>query len=283
MEKLDSKQMMQKLNCPICARDSKVIDTLKTMNAHSDDEVSLRECLDCKHWWISPIPDQKYLSALYQEGSKFVVSENYHGTSPTDVDCKNFYDRLVDLWGGKIFNYLEIGCGTGSLLKYFSKTAKISFGVEPGIWAKGENIVADINDLPKDILFDVVVIGGTLEHVVDVGQMISQINKLAHKGAIIYVDMPNKDCLKAKLMKGKWSMVLPVGHLHFFSSQSIDILFKDFEILSKKKLRQGGLGPIDLVRGFDLKSKNIIFRLFKSLILGQIILGKDQWEVIFRK
>ncbi len=283
MEMLDKTQLVEKKQCPICGCRSKIVDTLKTMNKESEDNVSLRECESCKHWWIDPMPKQEYLSSLYKNGSKFVVSANYNGTSPSDEDCKKMFNKVVSFREDGKFNFLEIGCGTGSLLKYFSKMANVSFGVEPGSWAAGGNIVSDINDLPKNVLFDVVILGGTLEHVVDVKSMIKKIKEITNQEAIIYVDFPNKDCIKALLMKGKWSMVLPIGHLHFFSAKSIDVLFKEFKIVLEKKLRQGGLGVFDLIKGFDLKSKGIIYRFFKSLILGQIILGKDQWEVIIKK
>ena len=143
--------------------------------------------------------------------------------------------------------------------------------------------MSDISELPKDVLFDVVILGGVLEHVVDVRGLIEKVAKITNKGAVVHVDFPNKDCIKAAIQKGKWSMVLPVGHLHFFSSKSIDLLFKEFKILSKKKMRQGNLGMLDLIKTFDTKSKNIIYRFFKSLILGQIILGKDQWELVIEK
>nr|MBP6948922.1 class I SAM-dependent methyltransferase [Candidatus Paceibacterota bacterium] len=182
------------------------------------------------------------------------------------------------------FNYLEIGVGSGKLFNYFEKKANISFGVEPGSWVLGnskKNIVPSIEKLPKDINFDLIIAHDVLEHLTDPIMMLSDLKKTSNEGCIISCTFPNKDSFKAKIQKEKWHMVRPLGHLHYFSKKSIRIMFEKSEwtILEIRKCRISENTSIDLIKNFKWSEKNILYRIIKSLLIGQIILGKDQWTV----
>ena len=229
VEKLDVDQLQVFENCPACAGQSKRLLRMPTINPKSRDELELHECLSCGHWWHSPLPTQKYLSKLYSEDSEFVVSLHVLPklSTPTESELKKFARPILeDFPEGKVFNYLEIGSGSGYLLKYFSRFAKISYGVEPAQAKEETNVVRDIDDLPQQLKFDCVVIQDVLEHISDPVDMLKKIRSRVNSGGLIYAGFPNKDSFKARLMKNKWSMVRPVGHLHYFSSKSIDIIFK---------------------------------------------------------
>lgn len=274
--------------CPICLGGSKLVDSVSMRNLGHGDTVSLRECYDCRHWWIKPLPRQELLSSWYENRSGFVIWPTSHsGSSPDHKGCEKLFLWLTGYLKKPIFNYLEIGCGTGNLVKYFSEKANLSYGVEPGNWIKESNlnIVDSIDLLPSDIKFDIIVLSDVLEHIQDPNLMMEKISHIANKKAIIYLTFPNKDCLKAQLMKGKWSMVVPFGHIHFFSSKSIYQICKKngLKVLKKKATRAGDAGVLDLIKAYDVSAPRKLFRFIKSLILGQIILGKDQWEIILVK
>lgn len=276
-------------DCPICGSKSFLVDKVKTINEKSNYIVELRECCECAHWWHSPIPSQQLLSSWYRDKSEFVVPPNYIGTSADNVDSVKIYKKLISSFGNKDINYLEVGCGNGNLLKYFSSKFSICYGVEPGKWVKDDTtkIVPDLKDLPGDIKFDIVVIQDVLEHVADPVGLLKKINSIVNPSCVISLGFPNKDSLKAKIRKGKWSMILPFGHIHYFSSKSIDIMsFKaDFDVIKKQPSRCGLVnnGIIDVVRMFILSGERKIYSLIKALFLGQILLGKDQWQILISK
>ncbi len=281
---IDDNSLIDQKTCPICFNESNIIDdSVKTINKKCDANVSLRECNFCKHWWIDPMPKQEGLSKWYKEGSNFVVATtDYSGTSPDDSHSKKIFLRLTNYINKSKFNYLEIGCGTGNLLKYFSSVADVSYGVEPGWWSEDSDlkVVKDIDDLPLDAKFDIIVLSDVLEHVADPDTMIEKVAKVANPEAIISLNFPNKDSLKAKIKKGKWGMVLPFGHLNFFSSKSIDYICEknDLKIIKKKAIRAGNQNTADLLKMFDLKNPKISPHIIKS-----ILIGKDQWDIILKK
>lgn len=270
--------------CPICFSEGKKIDQLKTLDETSPLTVQLCECSRCKHWYINPLIDQATLSAWYAEGSPFVVSRiNYQGTSQDNSSAQRLYDSIKKYLKPD-FNYLEIGCESGNLLNFFSHKAHVSIGVEPGKWNADPHlqIVPDIDMLPSGIRYDCIVLCDVLEHVSDPRAMMKKIKQVANKDAIIYLQFPNSSSLKAKIQKAKWGMVLPFGHLHFFSSQSIDALCKNNFTIIKKEARRAGDGNwYTILKSFDWSLPRAPYRLIK-FIVGQILLGNDQWFLLLR-
>ena len=183
---------------------------------------------------------------------------------------------MKDFPAGKSFNYLEIGSGAGHILKYFSGLAQSAWGVEPSRAKNEPKLIPDIDDLPTDIKFDCIVAQDVLEHVTDPSGMLKKIRQRTNKGGLIYAGFPNKDSFKARMMKAKWSMVRPVGHLHYFSSASIDRIFKQagWEVLNKRPARIGDTSAWEIIKEFDYGMANLPYRLIKSLLLANCYWGK---------
>jgi hypothetical protein len=292
---LTDQNLISRTSCPICSNESKVIDTTFTINPKSKKKSDLRECLSCYHWWNDPLPSQELLNTLYQEGSEYVVPKNYKETTE-----RNAVNNVDPLWqkvyktsskysdkissNKKDFNYLEIGVGSGQLLNFFKQKALITYGVEPGNWVVGEkkNIVKSLEEVPSEINFDMMVAHGVLEHLNDPGNTLTALFSRANENCVIHCTFPNKDALKARLQKGKWHMVRPFGHLHYFSKQSVTTLFEKagWTVVELINCRISEESALDLAKKFDLSKKWILYRLVKSLLLGQILLGKDQWTVV---
>jgi ATP phosphoribosyltransferase len=74
---------------------------------------------------------------------------------------------------------------------------------------------------------------------------------------------------------------IPKGSLE---NATIELFKKSgWKINKIQSYRQGDYSVVDVIKNFDYKSKNLLFRLVKSLMLGQLLLGKDQWTVIGSK
>lgn len=188
---------------------------------------------------------------------------------------------MKDIEDIKQVNYLELGSGAGHLLDFFDKRANYAIGIEPSPPKNALNTVKNINSLPENITYDIIVAQDVLEHLSTPIKTLSKLREKTNKGGFLYIGVPNKDSTKAKLMKSKWSMIRPIGHLHYFSSKSIKLMLQNsgWKLAELKAVRMGKLSTKDVITRFDYSSQNLIYRIIKSLFLGQIILGKDQWYV----
>jgi len=273
--------------CPICNNDSLILsDKVKTINKNSDFVVSLKKCRSCGHWFIDPMPKQDYLNKLYESGSTFVVEENYKGNEEFDHNnIKKYASRFIDLNSDMSnLNYLEIGVGPGHLYNFFKDRVNICYGVDPCTYKpEGRYMVSDISEVPDEIKFDIIIIQDVLEHLEDPTLMLKTVRKLANNNATISLGFPNCDSIMAKLLKEKWPMVRPLGHLHYFSGKSIKIMFENSGWKIRRKYSYWPAPSSSYyIKNFEYKSKNplrLICRIFRDLIFKQLIFGKDQWYV----
>jgi len=258
-------------NCPICkGTELKIINKIQTINPNSDLKVEILKCVNCLHWFVNPSIDQNDLNILYKEASEYVVPKGWDAKKtafsiPEQYIIKNESKNLNT-------KYLEIGIGSGLLFNYFKQIGYNCFGVEPGDWGKGiTNIVQDINELDEDN-FDVVVLADILEHVEDPLSLVKKVSKLINVGTV-YVCFPNNQSLRALLLKERWRMIRPFGHLHFFSKKSLSILFNSNGFKIKRLIKT------DLLK-FSMRTlfKPPYFLMRMILFSGQSFFG-DQWII----
>ena len=281
---LDRSNFVDTAKCPVCGNMSKIVLELPTIHPRSKERFNLRQCLVCNHWWIDPMPDQKTLNQLYASDSEFVVSSvarfRLDKPSPLSV-IKTASPMLRDMQERESFNYLEIGSASGIFVRLFGAFAKESFGVETIHMDNVTNVVSEISQLPEGLKFDCIYMQDVLEHIAYPLETLKALRAKANSGALLYAGFPRGDSMKARIQKGKWSMMGPVGHLHYFSADSIEIGFRKsgWKVVEKTPVRLGNQTALEVIKNFPYRDKNLIYRLFKSLALGQLILGKDQWKV----
>jgi SAM-dependent methyltransferase len=275
----DSTNFNSLIQCPICKSDSSIVDSIRTINPSSEQKFDLRECSSCRHWWIDPMPTQQYLSMSYGSGSPFVVGEmageSFYFSENLSIPEKSvFSDELElnkdDLTG---LRYLEIGIGDGNLFSAFRTKGAVCSGVEPGDPVKKfENIYRDIADLPRNLKFDVIVCNDVLEHLESPQAFLEIFASVSHPKSRLYCSFPNKSSFRAFSNKGKWRMVRPIGHLHYFSNDSVRLLFQlaGWKIVKSKKT--------DL---FDIKKMNMRRNPLKNLVQLSIEFSGlgDQWVI----
>lgn len=207
--------------CPICGGSSKLVANVKTLNRGSDLDAQLKSCMKCGHWWHSPVPPQNELNILYETASPFVVTEG--AKEAYQVKREDGFHKFVLKYTAKKRskgNYLEIGAGGGHLLKIFRQQGFNTYGVDPAQWVRDKDIYPSLKDVPTDISFEVIVLQDVLEHISNPIETLGSLRKIAADGALIFCAFPCNDSVPARRGRGKWPMVLPYGHLHYFSYQS---------------------------------------------------------------
>jgi 2-polyprenyl-3-methyl-5-hydroxy-6-metoxy-1,4-benzoquinol methylase len=280
----DSTNFNSLMRCPICKCDSSIVDSIRTINPSSEQKFDLRECSSCRHWWIDPMPTQQHLNISYRSGSPFVVGriegESFYLSESLSIPEESVLnDELKlnkdDLTG---LTYLEIGIGDGNLFSAFRDKGSVCSGVEPGDTAEGfNNIYRDIADLPRNLKFDVIVCNDVLEHLESPQAFLEIFASVAHSKSRLYCSFPNKSSLRAILGKGSWRMVRPIGHLHFFSNESVRLLFKlaGWKIVDSKKTDLFDLNNIN-IRNNPIK--NLVQILIELLNLGDQLVVKAELD-----
>jgi hypothetical protein len=255
--------------CPICGNSSKVIAIVPTIDSREPDKVELRSCDSCGHWWHSPVPNQEELNKLYQSASPLVVSPGAKESYQNKTELDHFHKYVLKHMNKKPGNYLEIGAGGGGLLNRFRAMNFICCGVDPGQWVQDPAIVNSVDELPHAVPFDIFVLQDVLEHVFDPVGLLVKLKRMARENSIFFCSFPCKDSRPARIYKGKWSMVRPYGHLHYFSFPSAAKMFS-LAGLTVNDIRSERITPI---------SKTILSLHIRSFIYEILKGGTDQFYV----
>jgi len=292
--------------CPICGEKARAaIGRLPTIHpAPSQLRVEIMKCLGCSHWYTTPRPNQAYLSSLYASASPSVVGGG-DGSQAVAQEFKSIQQKVnpKDLkkfaWivrhasQHKTSRYLEIGIGNGLLLQYFRTQEADCTAVEPGAWAQqAQGIYSSLNEIPQEAKFDTIAATDVLEHMSDPRQDFNVLaDKLLPKGHF-YLSVPNADSFRARTQGTQWRMVRPLGHLHYFSRQSLLLLAEraGLEVVALRShdaMDRGFFGTLlDFIsqtlklrfkRAFDVLVQLVVFHPIQLLGMG------DQWTLIARK
>ena len=186
---------------------------------------------------------------------EYYKSENYisHTDSKSSIfdksyqQVKNFMLQKKMGWiqkekpgKGKI---LDLGAGTGDFLVAAKKNDWEIFGVEPNAKArklaaqKGVDLIEDVSSLPEKF-FDVITMWHVLEHVPDLEEQISELNRLLKPDGLLVIAVPNFKSYDAQKYKEHWAAYDVPRHLYHFSPESIEKLFHSdgFSLTSQKGL-----------------------------------------------
>lgn len=153
-----------------------------------------------------------------------------------------FVERL-NLRGGE--KVLDAGCGTGTLLAALSASAKIeATGVDISPKAGPHFLkrlpaatfhAGDLATLPfENATFDVVVSTDTLEHCSKPHKVVAELVRVTKPGGKLMISVPD----------GRFDSY--IGHINFFSSQSLTSLLEDFGTVSLDRTVDGLVAEVKL-------------------------------------
>lgn len=117
-------------------------------------------------------------------------------------------------------NILDIGCGLGRMSLLASKYAKNVVGIDhtknaidvanvlkSATYCKNvQFICTSLEDYKPEIQFDVVIISGTLEHIVNCEEMVSKIRTFIKKGGMLISDSPSEFNFRGVLHASLWKL-----------------------------------------------------------------------------
>jgi 2-polyprenyl-3-methyl-5-hydroxy-6-metoxy-1,4-benzoquinol methylase len=227
----------KEISCPICERNftKKLFKTEDFRLNTVSQKFNLVQCKKCGFIYINPQPVEKELSKFYPQG--------YY--NPTPFILEFFYKPIGKAIIGRIISdiksikkrgrLLDIGCGKGSFLVKLLKCGYDAYGVDSydGI----------LNIIPKELqsrvknssflnikfpdeFFDIIVMKQVLEHLPKSNMVIREIHRILKKDGLVYVEVPNFNCMESKLFGKYWYNLEIPRHLYQFSKKTLKKIFK---------------------------------------------------------
>ena len=154
-------------------------------------------------------PDEKYLQGRYKAGK----------------DTFEFLSNHLEIKGKRI---LEVGCGSGAILKYLHDHGASVKGIDLSREyleygkMKYQLDLEHINlfDLPDDHKFDLIIYSDVLEHVLHPKTHLKKIKTLLKKGGILYIKVPgvkhSQKAYQADFLKS-----LQNAHVYYFTATTL--------------------------------------------------------------
>lgn len=129
---------------------------------------------------------------------------------------------------------LEIGSSTGLMLQILKKLGWQVLGIEispkAAEFAKKRGVPTIMTHFETTKLteeyFDIIILNHTLEHLENPVKVLGKVNTVLKDGGVLFIDVPNFGGLSARILRGKWSYLLPEEHKWHFTLNSLKIILQ---------------------------------------------------------
>jgi SAM-dependent methyltransferase len=223
--------------CPIC--DEKTHEQLyrrrfTKLSGALLDGYDVVWCPTCGFCFADGLPSQSDLDTYYEGQSKYEHDSRSGAPSEYDTRRLPFAVSIISAWlPDRDARILDIGCANGALLAELRKNGfKDVMGIDPSSacarTAKdlyGINVeVAPISRIPANIgLFDLVIFGSVMEHILDLNGTIQRIKRLLKPNGHVYVEVP--DMTRGSSVNDAPFQEFSVEHINFFGPMSLENLW----------------------------------------------------------
>jgi hypothetical protein len=257
-------------NCPVC--NSKNFGAEHKSVLQHDMEFSKfvgismgfskwRECLDCKHFFLSTEFDKNITDNLYKTGSLYRDFSFRNGDEdkvledidPTVLGRQRVHSRhfnqvkaILKITKKKLgktpSNIVDFGAGFGAAQTAFQDHGFHYIGSEIDPWclAKAKQLGRNVR-LASDIreTFDLIYSSQVHEHIGDPYLVKSGILSLAHPGTVLYIDVPSHICSLNSITNSGIN-TLNWAHYHSYTPESISKLAESYGFTPFKIWVTGG-------------------------------------------
>ncbi len=219
-------------NCPYCGCN-------KSRTKYLEQDFAIVKCKNCSMVYLANPPDTK---ALYESYYEEIVynSVDYHRDSGDEQLTTLFAinkQRLEFIRKEKKQGHLlDIGCGLGFFLKTAHDAGYSTIGIDASVkaakYAKNEFGINAGNETLDEMVkkggkFDIITLWHVLEHFLNPLDELIKIRKLLISGGICFIEVPNLDSLKSKLLRRKWTGGNhPKYHRSFFTAKTLEMILK---------------------------------------------------------
>ena len=281
--------------CPVCR--------FKHSNPLMKDESQYRilSCGNCKHEYLDFEPRSDHVSNIYSDdyfnGGKDGYPD-YIQLEPLLIKRGGYYANIIRRFM-KPGRMLDIGCGSGFLMKGFRDNGWEVKGVEPNRRMASYGIAKfnlDISVSPFEAysdqnLFDLIAMIQVIAHFYDVRSCIENASRLLKTNGLLLIETWNRDSLTAKIMGNAWHEYSPPSVVNWFTPSSLTMLAKQYGfkcITFKRTLKKIQMGQAKLLLSSKSKQSVIveIAEKIANLIPDKTELiypGDDLFYILFKK
>ena len=251
--------------CPICSgQQFKIIGKPKTnliSKSFINNDYNIVQCRSCELYYVMPqitfSNDQwakLYNSEYFAEQSSWLVKKRIKELS----ERFNVFESFI-AGNKKKITFLDVGVGEGKALSEGYRRGWEVTGIDIVDNRIAEAKLDNIKFIKADLLesplpekyYDFIYVDSVLEHVLNPLEYLFKIKKLSADGGIVYIGVPNEDCLfndVRKLMfriSGKFDLsekIKPFDapyHVVGFNKTSLNFLFQKTQ-MKVKKIRNFG-------------------------------------------
>jgi len=295
--------------CPICNSSEKKEIGLPKTNIISkrfvDREFKIVQCNNCQLYYVSPKINfngnqwsELYNSEYFSNQSNWLVKKRKKELAQR-FDTAN---SLIENKNQKL-RYLDVGAGEGKGLLEAIERGWEATGIDIVDNRLQEAKISNIkfiksnlleSDLPENY-FDFIYVDSVVEHVLNPFEYLSKIKKLLSKGGVIYIGVPNEDCLfnsvrrlafKVAGKKNESEKLKPFDspyHVIGFNNYSLKYFLDRIEL---KVLKKRNFGRKFDFLSYSPKNKSFwinLFILFPIEYLGQLMQRDIYFEAYLSK
>jgi len=283
--------------CPVCSSDDKKEIGLPRTNLISkrfvDKEFKIVQCNNCQLYYVSPQINftsnewsELYNTEYFSNQSNWLVKKRKKELAERFDTAKS----LIENKNHKL-RYLDVGAGEGKGLLEAHGRGWEATGIDIVDNRLQEAKLSEIKFIKSNLLesglpenhYDFIYVDSVVEHVLNPFEYLSHIKKLLSKGGVIYIGVPNEDCLfnnvrkLAFVLSGKKNeseKIKPFDspyHVIGFNKYSLKYFFDKLEL---RVLKMRNFGRKFEFLSYSKRSKTFwtnFFFLFPVEYLGQAI------------
>ena len=258
-------------------------------------------CNNCKHVYLDfePLPD--HVSSVYSD-DYFKGREDgypdYIQLEPLLIRRGHYYSKIIGQFTGP-GNMLDVGCGSGFIMKGFKDDGWEVKGIEPNInmakYAK-DKFDFDISETAFEQYqdqrtFDLITMIQVFAHFYDVRKCLKKASQFLKPNGLLLIETWNKNSLTAKVMGDAWHEYSPPSVTNWFTPPSLNMLVEQYNfknLISKRTFKK-----IQLKHAKSLLSskseKSFIIRIIAKIVkffpneTELIYPADDLFYMVFRK
>ena len=266
--------------CPICSESNFTQKIRCKDHTASKEYFTIVSCETCGFLFTNPRPKNQNLNDYYKSDSYISHTNNSKGTFNRIYQAvrKHTIRKKVSLLKKLKKNgvHLDIGCGTGEFLNACKKRGYKTKGIEPSKTARKKAIknynlsISENTDLSKykNAEFDSISMWHVIEHMPNLNENISQLNRILKPDGKLIIAVPNHNSWDANYYKEYWAAWDVPIHLWHFSKTTIKKIFKkhNLRLIQIKPMLFDSYYVSILSEEFAFGEKNFI----KGFIIGFI-------------